>query len=327
MTFLYAPIFEHDQLNAATHDNLHELFGVASISNFEHLGKMTRAGKIVNAKGEDVYLPHVERMAIPIAFIHGAENELWLPDSTRHTYEWLCEANGKELYSRYLIPRYGHIDCIFGKNASHDVYPVILKHLEAHLDDDADTMLARSRDMTPVAGTVDVAVPVDVLWECFTHADQWPRWNPCMFWVQNRDLVLGDELIWVFEPIHWWYIYKLPARAKIVELEFQRKVTWEVTFIPSFYARHTYSLEDLGDGRTRFGSWEQAEGASFRLLQAFWLAHFSFVKDASLAGRKRWKRSISGRAPQCSGSAAQGLRTVTAAAGIGCRRVDGDETE
>ena len=133
ITFLYAPIYEHDQLNALTHDNVHELFGVASISNFEHLGKMTRAGKIVNAKGEDVYLPHVERMAIPMTFIHGAENELWLPDSTRQTYEWLCEANGKHLYNRYLIPRYGHIDCIFGKNASQDVYPLMLKHLEATL--------------------------------------------------------------------------------------------------------------------------------------------------------------------------------------------------
>ncbi len=131
VTFMYAPIYEHDQLNALTHDNLHELFGVASISNFEHLGKMTRAGHILNAKGEDVYLPNVERMAIPIAFIHGAENELWLPDSTRRTFDWLCQANGKSLYSRYLIPRYGHIDCIFGKNAAQDVYPLILKHLDA----------------------------------------------------------------------------------------------------------------------------------------------------------------------------------------------------
>ncbi len=133
VTFLYAPIYQHEQLNAVTHDNIHELFGLASISNFEHLGVMTRAGKIVNAQGEDVYLPHVERMAIPIAFIHGSENELWLPDSTRHTYDWLCEANGRELYSRFLIPHYGHIDCIFGKNAALDVYPSILKHLEATL--------------------------------------------------------------------------------------------------------------------------------------------------------------------------------------------------
>ncbi|MEP7290559.1 MAG: alpha/beta fold hydrolase [Chloroflexota bacterium] len=133
VTFLYAPIYKHEQLNAITHDNIHELFGVASISNFEHLGVMTRARKIVNAKGDDVYLPHVERLAIPIAFIHGAENELWLPDSTRQTYEWLCEANGAALYSRHLVPHFGHIDCIFGKNAALDVYPIILKHLEATL--------------------------------------------------------------------------------------------------------------------------------------------------------------------------------------------------
>jgi cholesterol oxidase len=130
ITFLYAPLYEHLQLNDLTHDNLHELFGVASISNFEHLSVMTRAGQIVNAKGEDVYVPHMERMNIPIAFIHGAENETWVPASTRRTYDLLREKNPNQRYSRYLIPHYGHIDCIFGKNASRDVYPLILKHLE-----------------------------------------------------------------------------------------------------------------------------------------------------------------------------------------------------
>jgi len=147
-----------------------------------------------------------------------------------------------------------------------------------------ETTLAQSNDMTPVAGTVDVAVPIDVLWECFAQADQWPRWNPCMFWVHNRDLVIGQDLIWVFEPIRSWFLYKLPAHARIVELEAQHKVTWEVTFIPGFYARHTYSLEDLGEGRTRFGTWEKAMGSTFRLLQGFWLAHFVFVKNRSLEG-------------------------------------------
>ena len=30
-----------------------------------------------------------------------------------------------------VIPGYGHIDCIFGKNAVKDVYPFIVEHLEA----------------------------------------------------------------------------------------------------------------------------------------------------------------------------------------------------
>ena len=30
-----------------------------------------------------------------------------------------------------MIPGYGHIDCIYGKNAAKDVYPFVLEHLEA----------------------------------------------------------------------------------------------------------------------------------------------------------------------------------------------------
>src|SRR5690606_23462890 len=30
--FMYGPLYEHDQLNLATHDALHEVFGVASLS-------------------------------------------------------------------------------------------------------------------------------------------------------------------------------------------------------------------------------------------------------------------------------------------------------
>jgi cholesterol oxidase len=131
ITFMYSLLYEHDQLNTATHDALHEMFGVASIDIFEHLALMVRKGHLADAKGGDVYLPHLQRLAIPIAFIHGAENVCFLPESTEITYNLLREANGKNLYTRHVIPNYGHIDCIFGKNAAKDVYPFILDHLEA----------------------------------------------------------------------------------------------------------------------------------------------------------------------------------------------------
>lgn len=148
--------------------------------------------------------------------------------------------------------------------------------------------LLASTEMAPIQGTVDVNVPTPVLWEAFTHANWWPRWNKCFFWAHNRDLVLGKKLIWAFEPIRRWYLYKMFAIANIVELEKERKVTWEVTALPGFYARHTYHMEDLGDGRTRFGSWEQAHGAQarFPLTKKFWVAHFTFVKDRSLEGAR-----------------------------------------
>jgi glyoxylase-like metal-dependent hydrolase (beta-lactamase superfamily II) len=143
-----------------------------------------------------------------------------------------------------------------------------------------------SNDMPPVHGTVDIDVPAPVLWQCFKDASLWARWNPCMYWAQNRDLVLGQKLIWAFEPLRWWYFYKLPGVANLIEVKENRKVTWEVVIMPGFYARHTYSIEDLGDGRSRFGSWEKAYGPMFRALKFFWVAHFIFVKDRSLQGAR-----------------------------------------
>jgi cholesterol oxidase len=129
ITFLYGTLYEHDQLNTATHDALHEMFGVAAITALEHLALMVRRGHLVDAHGKDVYLSHLERLAIPITFIHGAENACYHPQSTATTFDLLRGRNG-DLYQRHVIPNYGHIDCIFGKNAVRDVYPLILNHLE-----------------------------------------------------------------------------------------------------------------------------------------------------------------------------------------------------
>jgi glyoxylase-like metal-dependent hydrolase (beta-lactamase superfamily II) len=154
-------------------------------------------------------------------------------------------------------------------------------------DQEKAAKLAASTDMVPVQGTVDVDIPIETLWASFAHANFWPRWNNCFFWARNKDLVKGRHLIWTFQPIKPWLPYKMWAIANIVELVPQSKVTWEVTALPGFYARHTYHMEDLGNGRTRFGSWEQAMGWGFRLMSWFWLLHFPFVKDESLKGALR----------------------------------------
>ena len=62
-----------------------------------------------------------------------------------------------------------------------------------------EQILAESTDMEPVQGTVDVKIPIEELWECFTHANWWARWNACFFWAWNKDLVKGQQLIWFFQ--------------------------------------------------------------------------------------------------------------------------------
>jgi len=130
ITFMYASLYRHDTLNETLHDNLHELFGESNIETFEHLALIVRKGHLVDFKGNDVYMPHFDRLTMPICFISGAENQCYLPESTLKTYQRVCEKHGPERYSRHVVPGYGHIDCMFGKNAVVDVYPIILEHLE-----------------------------------------------------------------------------------------------------------------------------------------------------------------------------------------------------
>ncbi|MBV9140942.1 MAG: GMC family oxidoreductase N-terminal domain-containing protein [Pseudonocardiales bacterium] len=132
ITFMYSLLYEHHQLGSSTHDGLHEMFGIADMHAMEHLALMVRAGALRSADGQDIYLPYLERLAIPITFIHGAENACFLPESTAKTMELLAQHNGAHLYRRHVIPGYGHIDCIFGKRAVVDVYPLILEHLETN---------------------------------------------------------------------------------------------------------------------------------------------------------------------------------------------------
>jgi cholesterol oxidase len=131
ITFMYAPLYEHANLNEATHDALHEMFGVANMESFMHLARLANTGHLVDFEGKNIYQPHLDRLAIPITFIHGAQNECFLPVSTEITMNELAKANGSSLYKRHVIPGYGHIDCIFGKDAVQDVYPFIVEHLDA----------------------------------------------------------------------------------------------------------------------------------------------------------------------------------------------------
>lgn len=129
ISFMYSLLYEHDQLNRLTHDNLHELFGVLSIKALDQLGLCARKEQVMRADGEDYYMPHWDRLNIPITFIHGEENVCYLPETTERSYNALVEKNGPAGYARQVIPNYGHIDCIFGKNAVEDVYPHILSAL------------------------------------------------------------------------------------------------------------------------------------------------------------------------------------------------------
>jgi len=77
----------------------------------------------------------------------GEKNSCYHPDSTFTTYNLVKEAHPSQQYSCIQIPNYGHLDCIYGRDAVHDVYPHILKALDVHAQDDLHLDSAARRHM------------------------------------------------------------------------------------------------------------------------------------------------------------------------------------
>jgi hypothetical protein len=155
----------------------------------------------------------------------------------------------------------------------------------------------RDDSALPIEGSVELEMSVEDLWREFRRVRAWPRWNPC-FWiagVEGGTLAEGRTLRWAFQPIRPQYLYKLPAVARLVEVLPAKRVTWEVTALPGFHARHSYWMEPITAERCRFGSWEVAQGPLYGLLRPFWLAHFRFVRDASLEGAARLATDLQNR--------------------------------
>jgi cholesterol oxidase len=133
LNLVYGMTHHHARLNDATHRELVYSFGVGNILSIKHLGLIFRKGRVVNSRGEDAYLEHPERLAIPIHFLVGKRNTMFYPDTTQDTVHWLRRSNyPPSLYTVQEFDDYAHLDCFIGENAAEEVFPAILEQLDAH---------------------------------------------------------------------------------------------------------------------------------------------------------------------------------------------------
>jgi len=127
---IYGYVYKHQQLNDATHKAIHEMFGVANVRTFNNISLVVRTGHVVDKDGGETYMNHLDRLAIPITFIHGIENNLFLPEGSEQTLRAVSAANDAGLYERITFANYAHMDCFIGKNASADIFPTIIDQLD-----------------------------------------------------------------------------------------------------------------------------------------------------------------------------------------------------
>ncbi len=89
---LIGPSYTHSQLNFRTHAALEEMFGEIATKPFEQLQSIIRLGYVVDVDGRNRYLDHPERLRLPIDFVVGGQNQMFLPESSQRTLDWLRAA-------------------------------------------------------------------------------------------------------------------------------------------------------------------------------------------------------------------------------------------
>jgi pimeloyl-ACP methyl ester carboxylesterase len=131
--FIYGDVFDHSRIDEATMaESVPSFFGNGNITFFEHISLMIRKGRAVDAQGRDVYLSNTDRYRMPIAFMTGEHNRMFVPQGIEATHQMLRAANGHELYTRHVFDGYAHLDCWLGRDAARDVFPTALAELERH---------------------------------------------------------------------------------------------------------------------------------------------------------------------------------------------------
>jgi cholesterol oxidase len=131
--FIYGDVFDYENINRPTMEQaVPSFFGNGNITFFEHISLMIRASAARDAAGRDTYLSHLDRFKLPINFITGEHNKMFVPKGLQRSYDTLRRAHGPANYSHAVIPNYAHLDLWLGTNAERDVWPTALAELEKH---------------------------------------------------------------------------------------------------------------------------------------------------------------------------------------------------
>jgi hypothetical protein len=131
--FIYGDVFDYENIDDETmRSSVPSFFGNGNITFFEHISLMIRASEARNAHGEDVYVSNLDAYNLPINFMTGEHNRMFVPAGLQRTYETLRRGNGPERYRHTVFKDYAHLDLWLGQNAERDVFPTALAELERH---------------------------------------------------------------------------------------------------------------------------------------------------------------------------------------------------
>jgi hypothetical protein len=169
---IIGPLYRHDNMTRM-HGALDQYFGWANVGVFNQIARFFEYERLVSAQGSNVYVTDDNirsHMRLPIALLHGKDNQVFSVESARRTHRHLQRIHGgqrvagrpdagRPVHETIIVDGYCHFDCLIGDNAHHDVFPSLSAFLARHVgaaDADPSAVGAESavRGDQSVAGTM-----------------------------------------------------------------------------------------------------------------------------------------------------------------------------
>jgi cholesterol oxidase len=122
----FGDLIFHPRVNAATHALMGDLVPECLTAFLQDVANWARKPDILT----DFDRKHLDRLRLPILFISGAENRMFVPQATELTFNMLCEANGADNYQRKVYNDFGHLDSYIGEGANTAIWPDLAAALD-----------------------------------------------------------------------------------------------------------------------------------------------------------------------------------------------------
>lgn len=128
---IFGNAFWHENISHTMHEWMNkENLPRLPMAAFPHLRRICNAGFIVDSKGNNSYMIHPERMALPTLYVSGGRTLLVRPETSFLANKYMKLHQPGFRHERVVVDGFGHSDLLIGEESSEKVFPHILKHIE-----------------------------------------------------------------------------------------------------------------------------------------------------------------------------------------------------
>ncbi|KAM1234405.1 hypothetical protein ACFX13_004055 [Malus domestica] len=127
---IFGNAFWHENISPTVHQWLNkESSKRLPMAAFPHLRKICKSGFILDSNGNNSYLIHPERMALPTLYISGGRSLLVTPQTSFLAHKYMKLHQPGFRHERVVVEGFGHSDLLIGEESCKKVFPHILSHI------------------------------------------------------------------------------------------------------------------------------------------------------------------------------------------------------